>query len=207
MNKMMFSTLAVICAVVMLAGCGRQTTVVNQDLDREVVVGLDYKDFENAATQTTNAILASRKLTMATPDKTRVYSVAISKVTDDTPFNLDTDLITARVSEALLADDRFVISATFADKASNREEMIGDVRLARGNDEFDQSTVQQKGTLAGADFALGGKITARDVRRDNGGHQYEYYFILRMTDLKTGNVVMSKETKIIKRTESKNHTW
>ncbi len=207
MNKVMLTTVAMGIVLMCATGCRHQTTLVNQDTDTEILTSLDYKDFENAATQTTNAILSSNKLRQVTADKTRVYSVAISKVIDNTPFHLDTDILTARVGEALLADDRFVISATFADKATNREAMIDTVRTARNNDEFDPTTVQQKGTLQAADFALSGKIIARDLRRDNGGHQYEYYFQLRMTDLKTGNVVMSKETKIIKRTDDKDHTW
>ncbi len=207
MNKMMVVTLALGAAMMVVSGCRSTTTLVNQDLDKEVLTALDYKDLEHAATQMTNAILSAQKLNNMTADKTRTYSVAISEVADNTPFNLDTDILTSRLSEALLADERFVISAVFADKASNRESMIGDVRLARDNDEFDQTTVQQKGTLQGADFALSGTITARDVRRDNGGHQYEYNFILRLTDLKTGAVVVSKNTKIIKRTDDKHHTW
>ncbi len=202
-------TLTLVCGAALLfaPGCMDKTELVDQEADTEIVTGLGYQDFEYAATETTKAILNAQKLSAATKDHSRIYGVAISKVIDETPFGLDTDLITARISEALLQDDRFVISAVFADKASNRDTMIGAVRDVRGDAEFAQETIQEEGQLKAPDFSLSGKIIARDVRRDNGGHQYEYYFQLRMTNLATGNVLMIKETKIIKRTGSKSHTW
>ncbi len=205
--KKLTLTLACGAALLFAPGCMDKTVLVDTEADTEVVTGLGYSDFEYAATETTKAILSARKLTEATRDPDRTYVVAISKVEDKTPFNLDTDLITTRVEEALLQDDRFVISATFGANESHREMMIGTVREARDNAEFNQDTVQQEGQLRAPDFALAGKIIARDVRRDNGGHQYEYYFQLNMTNLATGNRLMTKETKIIKRTGSKDHTW
>lgn len=196
-----------LCAALLLApGCMDRTQLVDQDNDTEIVAGLGYKDFETAAAETVNAILASRQVRNATrQDKT--YVVAIGKVSDETPLAIDTDLVTARVGEALLNDDRFALSSVFADRESNRDATVSDARLVRGNDEFDQSTVQKKGQLKAPDFSLTGKIIARDVKRDNGGHQYEYYFQLRMNDLATGTVLTIKETKVIKRTGKKSHTW
>ena len=197
------------CALgaLLLAGCGYDKTVLVDTVnDTEIVAGLDYKDFETAATEATNAILSSAKLRNVTPAG-KTYVVTVGKVEDATPLNIDTSLVTARIEEALLNDERFVFSAVFADSASNRDQMVADVRTVRNNDEFDQSTVQQKGQLKAADFSLTGKIIARDVRRDNGGHQYEYYFQLRMNDLRTGTTLMVKETKVIKRTGENTHTW
>ena len=193
-------------ALLLCAGCLDRTVLVDTENDAEVVAGLDYKDFETAAAEATQAILGSAKLRAATPEG-RLYVVSIGKVVDATPLGIDTDLVTARVTEALLNDERFVTSAVFADSASNRDETISDARAVRGNAEFDQSTVQKQGTLKAPDFSLTGKIVARDVKRDNGGHQYEYYFQLRLNDLKTGTVLMSRETRIVKRTGEKGHTW
>ncbi len=199
---------ALLAAALLLAapGCMDRTELVDIENDTEIVAGLDYKDFEAAAAEATQTILASAKVRAATPAG-KTYVVAIGKVEDATPLGIDTDLITARVSEALLADERFEISAVFADKASNRDDTITDARAVRGNDEFDAATIQKKGQLKAPDFSLTGKIIARDVRRDNGGHQYEYYFQLRMNNLATGTAVMIKETKVIKRTGAKDHTW
>ncbi len=208
MNKLTLTCALSLCAVAVgFVGCTDRTELVDVETDTEIVAGLDYKDFEHAATETTKAILLSNKLADATRERGRIYGVAISKVEDATPLSIDTDLITTRISEALLQDDRFVISAVFADKASNRDAMVGTVREVRDDAEFNQSTVQAEGQLKAPDFSLSGKIIGRDVRRDNGGHQYEYYFQLRLTNLATGNVLMVKETKIIKRTGSKSHTW
>ncbi len=207
-KETVFIAAALCTALGCLVGCGPDRTVlVDQATDTEILAGLDYKDFNHAAAEAIEAILSSNKLAQATAVPGRIYGVAISRVEDATPLKIDTDQLTTQISEALLQDDRFVISATFADKASNRDAMIGTVREARGNAEFDQSTVQGEGQLKAPDFSLSGKVIARDVRRDNGGHQYEYIFQLRLTNLATGNVVMIKETKIIKRTGTSDHTW
>lgn len=193
-------------ALLLAPGCMDRTRLVDQGNDTEIVAGLDYKDFETAAAETVNAILASRQVREATAnDKT--YVVAIGKVSDETPLAIDTDLVSARIGEALLNDGRFTLSAVFADREGNRDATVSDARLVRGNDEFDQATVQTKGRLKAPDLSLSGKIIARDVRRDNGGHQYEYYFQLRMNDLATGTVLAMRETKVIKRTGKKSHTW
>lgn len=204
--KMFPLSLALGAALLLAPGCMDRTQLVDQDNDTEIVAGLDYKDFETAAAETVNTILASKQVRNATKqDKT--YVVAIGKVSDETPLSIDTDLITARVGEALLSDDRFALSSVFADRESNRDKTVSEARLVRGNDEFDQSSVQKKGQLKAPDFSITGKIIARDVKRDNGGHQYEYYFQLRMNDLATGTVLTTRETKVIKRTGKKSHTW
>lgn len=189
-----------LAAALLAAGCFSRTVLVDTHNDTEIVAGLDYKDFEAAAAEATQAILSSAKVRALTPPG-KVYVVAIGKVSDETALAIDTDLLTARVSEALLADERFTLSAVFADKASNRDETVSDARAVRGNDEFDAATIQKKGQLKAPDFSLTGKIVARDLRRDNGGRQYEYYFQLRLNDLASGTTVMAKETRIVKRTE------
>lgn len=204
--KMFPLSLALGAALLLAPGCMDRTQLVDQDNDTEIVAGLGYKDFETAAAETVNTILSSKQVQRATKqDKT--YVVAIGKVSDETPLSIDTDLITARIGEALLNDDRFALSSVFADRESNRDNTVSEARLVRGNDEFDQSSVQKKGQLKAPDFSITGKIIARDVKRDNGGHQYEYYFQLRMNDLATGTVLTTRETKVIKRTGKKSHTW
>ncbi len=198
--------LALGAALLLAPGCMDRTQLVDQDNDTEIVAGLDYKDFETAAAETVNTILASRQVRNATAGN-KTYVVAIGKVGDETPLHIDTDLVTARIGEALLNDGRFTLSSVFADREGNRDATVEDARLVRGNDEFDQASVQKKGQLKAPDFSLTGKIIARDVKRDNKGHQYEYYFQLRMNDLATGTVLAMRETKVIKRTGKKSHTW
>lgn len=198
---------AALAALVLVApGCMDRTQLVDQENDTEILAGIDYKDFEEAATTTLKQILSSAKVIRATAEP-KTYVVAVGKVIDETPLNLDTDLVTTRITEALLEDDRFTISSVFADKESNRDTMVSDVRTVRGNAEFNQGTVQSSGQLKAPDFSLFGKIIARDVKRDNGGHQYEYYFQMKLNDLSTGTLLVSKETRIIKRTGKKSHTW
>ncbi|MEG2414594.1 MAG: penicillin-binding protein activator LpoB [Kiritimatiellia bacterium] len=202
-----FGILTLASAMLLTSGCMDRTQLVDQNDDNELVAGIGYKDFEMAATEAVQAIFSSRKVAALTANSSKTYVVAISRVTDETPLQIDTDLLTTRISEALVNDDRFEVSSVFADKADNRDEMVSAARQVRGNSEFDSSTIQKAGQLKAPDFSLSGKIIARDVRRDNGGHQYEYYFQLSLANLTTGTKVMVKETKVIKRTGKKSHRW
>ncbi len=204
--KRLMLTVALGGVLALVPGCMDRTQLVDQNNDTEIVAGLDYKDFGEAAEKTVRQILSSPKVARLTSAQ-KTYVVAIGSVQDETPLGIDTDLVTARISEALLNDERFTLSSVFAAKASNRDTTVSDVRAVRGNAEFDASTVQKQGQLKAPDFSLTGKIVARDVRRDNGGHQYEYYFQLRMNDMASGTVVLSKETRIVKRTGKASHTW
>lgn len=191
-----------------MPGCMDRTELVDQTNDTEIVAGLDYKDFTEAAENTLRTILKSPKVIRETPI-TKTYVVAIGRVVDATPLNIDTDVITARISEALLEDDRFTVSSVFADKLENQDSMLWTTRDFEdaAGDELDPTTLKPKGKVKVPDFTLTGKLIARDVKRDNGGHQYEYYIQLRFNDVSTGTTLAAKETRIVKRTGKKDHTW
>src|SRR3546814_10712565 len=55
-TKLLLSTLALTLA---LTGCATTTHYVDQKNDKVAVMGLDYKDFENAASEMVNQMLAS----------------------------------------------------------------------------------------------------------------------------------------------------
>ena len=203
----MRTPMPLLLAVALLAaGCVSRTVLVDTHNDTEIVAGLDYKDFEAAAAEATQAILSSAKVRALTPPG-KVYVVAIGKVSDETALAIDTDLLTARVSEALLADERFTLSAVFADKASNRDETVSDARAVRGNDEFDAATIQRKGQLKAPDLAITGKLTQRNVRRDNGGTRIEYFLTLKATRLADGVALWQDSRQTVKAVAKGMPTW
>ncbi len=191
----MWRTLSLFCVLSACIGCASSTTRVNTDTDREVTVSYDWSDIDYAIVEVADSLLKSTRLKV---DGRETPMVAIGRVTNDTCQHLDTMLITEKLVEVLLASDRFDVTAAFADRDEGREAMIGSVREARDNQEFDQTTVQQKGQLRAPDFSIMGKLTQQNVRTDDGGLRIEYFLELRATRLKDGATVWQTTNRRVK---------
>ena len=186
--------LSILLALGLCLGCA-STERVDTDNDTEVTVSFDYRDIEGAVAQLVASLLESPRLA---PQGDQLAVVAIGRVTNDTCQHLDTDLITLRLSEALMATDRFTLTSVFADKASGRDTMVSDARTARGNAEFNQSTTQKQGQLVAPDFSLTGKLSQRNVRRDDGGLRVEYFLTLKATRIRDGLTLWQSNVQRVK---------
>lgn len=178
-------------AALLCAGCA-STELVDTANDAETTVSYDWRDLEGAAAAMAQSLLASPRLP---GDARRPAVVALGPITNDTCQHLDPALLTGRLAEALLADGRFEVSALFGDA---RDETVADARLVRGGAEFDQATVQRKGRLKAPDLSLTGKLTQRNVRRDNGGTRVEYFLTLKATRLADGVTLWQDSLQTVK---------
>jgi len=68
-------------------------------------------------------------------------------------------------------------------------------------------TVAGKGQLIAPELSISGKIFQRNLRYDKNRQQVEYYFQLKVTDLRTGLRFWQKETIIGKRGSNKSVAW
>ncbi len=177
---------------------------VNTETDRETVVSYSWSDIDTAMAQVADSFLASRKIQVP---GVQMPVIAISRVTNDTCQHLDMMVLTEKLVAVILEDGRYDVSAVFADAEAGRETMIGTVRTARGDAEYDASTLQQKGLLKAPDFAIGGKLVQQNVRRDNGGWRVEYHLAINAVRLKDGNKVWEKSVRIIKNLEPGAPVW
>lgn len=177
------------------AGCVASTQRVDTQQDAEVTVSYDFHDIDQAVAELSQSLLQSARLggTEATPKV-----VTIGRVTNDTCQHLEMDLITQRLGEALMATGRFELTSAVADKASNQDAMVATARTLRGNAEFSQTTVPGQGQLKAPELSLTGKLTQRNVRRDNGGLRVEYFLLLQATRLSDGVVVWQKTIQTVK---------
>lgn len=187
--------LALLALPLLCLGCASTTERVDTHNDTEVTVSFDYRDIDGAVAKLTQGLLASPRLGTG---GARVPVVAVGRVVNDTCQRLDTDLITEKLAEALLASERFAVSSVFAARGSGRDATVADARRVRGDGEFDQATVQKKGQLQAPDLALSGKLTQRNVRRDNGGLRVEYFLTLRVTRLSDGTAVWQGSSQTVK---------
>jgi len=205
---MKLSRLVVIAvAGTLLAGCaGGGVEMVDTRNDRgEAVVGIDYRDFEKAAGDAVQSLLASGAV--SNPKGGR-YVMMVSRITNDTMQRIDTDQLVKKIRIDLLNSGKVVVTTAVA--AGGAEDQANfDVRGdgVRGNDEFNQSRVQRKGTLQAPDLSLSGKIIQRNIRMGGGKQQIEYYFQLTMTELASGLAIWENELPIIKRASNASAAW
>ena len=185
-----------LCAV--LAGCGG-TTVVNLDDEREVqnmqdVMELEYRDWEKTATNMTDSMLKSNAFAGISKPV-----IAVADIKNDTMQRFDTDILTKKIRTTILKSGRAQISTNFTGEDKTSDKM----RSTRGNDEYDQSTFANKGTLVAPNMSLSGKMIQRNLKLNSGWFssvdtRVEYYLQLTLTDLKTGLSVWEDEQPIVK---------
>lgn len=195
---------------VTLGGCaalggGGDVQIVDTKNDRAATVaGLDYRDFELAASDAIQSMLQSGAVT--NPNGGR-YILMISRITNDTMQRIDTDQLIKKIRVDLLNSGKVAVttavSLTGAEDQANYAVRDG----LRGNKEFDQSRVQRSGTLQAPDLSLSGKILQRNLPMGGGKQQIEYYFQLTLTELASGLAIWENETPLIKRGSNKSAAW
>ena len=185
-----------LCAV--LTACGG-TRVVDLDNAREVetmqdVMELEYRDWTKTAEKMTDSMLKSNALSGVSKP-----IIAVADVKNDTMQRFDTDILIKKIRTTILKSGRAQIATNFTgeDTTSNK------VRNTRGNDEYDQSTFANKGTLVAPNMSLSGKMIQRNLKLNSGWFssvdtRVEYYLQLTLTDLKTGLSVWEDEQPIVK---------
>jgi uncharacterized protein (TIGR02722 family) len=207
------SAISIFAAASVTLGCastggltgGQAVEMVDTRNDRaEAVVGIDYRDFEKAASDAVQSMLGAGAVDR--PGGGR-YILAVSRIINDTMQRIDTDQLIKKIRVDLLNSGKVVVTtavgANGAEDAMNFQVREG----LRGNEEFDQSRVQRKGTLQAPDLSLSGKIMQKNVRMPGGRVQIEYYFQLTLTDLKGGLALWENELPIIKRASGNTVTW
>jgi len=190
----MFRRLLPLLLAILCFGCAG-TERVDLRNDTETTVSFDVHDVDGAVATLAQSFLAAPRLG-GTPEKPMV--IALGRMDNDTCQHLDTDIILQRLGEAVAESDRFAVSAVFADRASNRDDTISDVRAVRGNAEFNRATLQKQGQLQAPELSLSGKLTQRNVRRDNGGTRIEYFVTLKATRLSDGVALWQKSCQVVK---------
>ena len=204
MKRAVTITMSALLAAGLMSGCVDKTERIDMHNDKgDQVMGLDYRDFDEAASKAIQSMLKSGALDKKNGDR---YVLAISRVTNDTMQHIDTDQLIKKIRVELLRSGKVVV--TTAVSANGAEDAMSmQARELRGNDEFNQNTVQKKGTLVAPDMSLSGKILQRNVAMDDGKQQVEYYFMLTLTEIKTGLAWWEGESVIGKRGSGKSVSW
>jgi uncharacterized protein (TIGR02722 family) len=214
MRSKILGTIVLISILITNLGCEQPT--VNIDTvhdDAKPVMALDYRDFDQAASGMIQSMLGSG--TMNKPGGGR-YVVATGRIINDTMQRIDTDQLMAKIEEELLNSGQVVMTSVVGDasKQGAVDEMVlktrQDIRDSGVSDEFEQETLETvagKGQLIAPELSISGKIFQRNLRYDKDRQQVEYYFQLKVTDMRTGLRFWQKETLIAKRGNNKSVAW
>ncbi len=204
MNKIKLSGIIFVMFSIFFAGCADKTQRIDIHNDKgDQVMGLDYRDFNQAAAEAVQSMLKSGALNKKSGDR---YVLAISRITNDTMQHIDTDQLIKKIRVELLQSGKVVVTTAVGINGAE-DEMSSKARELRQNDEFNQRTVQKKGQMIAPDMSLSGKILQRNIRMDDGKQQVEYYFMLSLTEIKTGLAWWEGETIIGKRGSGKSVSW
>ncbi|MHC5143663.1 MAG: penicillin-binding protein activator LpoB [Planctomycetota bacterium] len=201
-------TKLLLCMLVTIALTGCQPATKNIDIandEGKAVMGLDYRDFDQAAAAMITSLVRSG--TLQKKDGGR-YVMATGRIVNDTMQRIDTDQLMAKVEQEMMNSGQVVMTSAVGNKAG--DSMVYEVRDLRDSDradEFNEDTMQAKKQLIAPELSVSGKIIQRNVKYDKKTEQVEYYFQLRITDLTTGLRFWQEEQIIGKRGSSKSVSW
>lgn len=203
MNK----TAMILTSFLLLVGCAEKTRYFQDGVAGEAseysTLGIDAVDFEKAASDATQSLLRSGALDKPGGGK---YVIAMGRIINDTTQRIDTDMLIKKIRVAILNSGKAIMT-TAVGAGNSVDSMSEDVRMLRGNEEFNQATIASHGTLIAPDFSLSGKIIQRQGSIDKKKQMVDYYFQLTLTDLKTGLAYWEYESKISKVGSNKTVIW
>ncbi len=188
-------------------GCQPATRNVDIANDEgKAVMELDYRDFDQAATELVQSMLASGVFKKA--DGSR-YVVTTAKVLNDTMQRIDTEQLTFKIEQELMNSGQVTMTAAVGGKGAPDDMVyqMRDVRDSTKSDEFKASTMPEKGQIIAPELSISGKILQRNVRYDGNQQQVEYYFQLRASEISSGLVYWQKEHIMGKRGSKKSVPW
>ena len=197
--------LTTIMFFVLITGCAPETAYIDTMHDTgKPVMALDYRDFDQAASEMVQSMLGSGALKKK--DGSR-YVMATARIVNDTMQRIDTDQLMAKIEQELLNSGQVVMTSAVGSKTDQLIYDTRDLKDSDVGDEFNKDTVAAKGQLIAPELSVSGKIFQRNIRYDNNRQQVEYYFQLQVTDLTTGLRFWQNETLIGKRGSNKSVAW
>ncbi len=201
-------TIALCGFAFVLTGCGGPAT---QNIDMEndtggAVMELDYRDFENAASDMVQSLLQSGVLRKK--DGSR-YVVATGQIVNDTMQHIDTGQLMAKIEEDLMNSNLVVMTSAVGGNGAS-DKMVYQTRdLKEGDraDEFKADTLPGKGQIIAPELSIAGKILQRNISYNRKTQQVEYYFQLQLTEIASGLRFWQKEEVIGKRGSKDATPW
>ena len=180
-------------AAAVFSGCSTTTTIYDPATTKHsirqegAVSSEEFREIAIASVKSAttsgkfNSFLRKYRKEMNDPDAIPVLKLdRVVNDTDDPDLNVTE--MTDMINEALLNSE--MVEVTMAEGVG-RSNAIAASRELENDDNFDQSTVAQRGTLQAARLVLRPKVISNTVT-DNGTRAVVRTFVLEMGDIKTG---------------------
>lgn len=188
---------------VSVIGCGDKVSYVDaQDSAKYTSTSIDYHDIEAAVHKSVQSLLQSQYV-LSLDDK---KILAISDVVNDTMQQVDVRGLTSKVARAMRNSGKFQLTNAISGSGGTTDNMINKSRSLRDNDEFNQYTTTEKGTLIAPNLSLSGIIVQKNTKVGKQ-QRVDYSFTLTLTNLKTGIVEWDENTHIIKVAPNSRVSW
>ncbi len=202
--KVMSKVIVALVGIVFFSACNNGPEYVDSADSRSYAsMGLDYHDIESVVEKSVDSLLSSGYVQNIKQPKVLV----ISDIINDTMQNVDVEQLSRKITRNMRNSGKFKLSLAISGTGTSSDKMIDSVRKqTRGNEEFNQYSVIEKGQLQGAGLSLSGKIWQKNVKV-NGKQRTDYFFLLTLVDLATGEVVWDDEANIIKVGSNKSVSW
>jgi penicillin-binding protein activator len=195
-------------AALLLTACAQgemATQRIDSRNDRSPIgMGLDNRDFEEAARTLVRGMLDSGRLQPRPDGQPRV--MAISRITNDTTLRINTNELTQLVSVELNNSGR-VVTTTAVGLDGPSDPLAMQTRQLRGSGEFNQRTVAGRGQMVAPDLSLSGNIIQRTNRVDGGATRVDYVFQLNLTNIRTGIALYQGQEVITRVGSGRSVSW
>jgi len=187
---------------ILIAGCAQKTVNIDTMHDEgKPVMALDYRDFDQAASKLVQSMLASGALKKEGGGR---YVVATGRIVNDTMQRIDTNQLMVKIETEILNSGQAVMTSAVGD---GTDRLIHETRELRYSEEFDANSVAARRTLLAPELSISGKIFQRNIRYSKNRQQVEYYFQLKLSDVKSGLRYWQNEVLIGKRGSNKSVAW
>ena len=198
----------VIGAALITTACAQgdmATQRIDSRNDRSAIgMGLDNRDFEEAARTLVRGMLDSGRLQPRPDGQARV--MAISRITNDTTLRINTNELTQLVSVELNNSGR-VVTTTAVGLDGPSDPLAMQSRQLRSSGEFNQRTVAGRGQMVAPDISLSGNIIQRTNRVDGGATRVDYVFQLNLTNIRTGIALYQGQETITRVGSGRTVSW
>jgi|GEM_PF-1445455 len=156
---------------------------------------LDFKDYQLTAEGLINKMLGSGRVDGYSQPGTPAV-MTVSTIRNSSMQHVDTQLLTQRVAIALDKSEKVMTTMAHSGRGAIDPAVV-QARDMPNADIYDQSTMQQRGTVIAPSLSLAGEITQL-TRRE--GRRSESYFMIYMvlTDLRTGLAIWQDSEEIVK---------
>lgn len=193
--------IVLLASALTLAGCNGAMSTMPQIIDTrndttEQTMGLDYRDFEKAASQMVTTMLNSGAVNKQGGGR---YVLAISRVRNDTTQRIDTDQLVKKIRIELMNSGKTVVT-TAVGLDGAEDQMTAAMKELQGDDSLPVLP----------DLSFSGKIIERRNTTGSGKTQIDYYFQGTLTSLMKqtmGLAFWEGEVYVGKRGTGKSVNW